>query len=428
MKLLCLGGGFMQVNAIRKAKAKGYTVIVSDYLPDAPGKAWADHGELVSTFDAAGNIEIARRYEVDGVFTIGTDQPVLTAAAVAEALDLPHPITAWTALRATNKKFMKEVFQAGDIPCSNGVFLNRQDISDGDRLAAKLDGLRFPVVVKPLDSQGQRGIFKLYRLEQGVVAYLQNTFEYTRCDEILVEEFFAGDELTISAWVVEGNPYILMITDRPLINIEPHLGTPDGHIFPSIYSESHRDRIQEVLERITRAFRINSGPLYVQMMIRQNEMIVVEIACRIGGGHEEELIPLVTGCDVVDWLIEICAGKKVATPRLDKQAAKHAMVRFVVARPGRVQQIGDLHAVLAMPGVVNAGYYRPAMQQVSELTDSTRRVGYMLVEGSSREDVEQKAELAYQHLQILDDQGGNLIVNTHQPGSYYQVYSKGEGL
>ncbi|HRW13434.1 MAG TPA: ATP-grasp domain-containing protein [Syntrophomonas sp.] len=426
MKLLCLGAGFNQLNAIRKAKSKGYTLVVSDYLPDAPGKRWADHAELVSTFDVEANIEVARKYGVDGVFAIGTDQPVYTAACVAQALGLAHMITPWTALRATNKKYMKECFAANHIPCSRHCFIHKDELQDWEHLRKKLSPLRFPAVVKPLDSQGQRGIFKLPALQAGMANYMRHTFAYTRSDEIIVEEFFAGDEITVSAWVDEGQAKTLMVTDRPLINIEPHLGTPDGHVYPSPYWTSHHTAITELVNKICRSFDIQNGPLYIQMMSNGGEFQVVEIACRIGGGHEEELIPLVTGIDVVDLFLDRSAGKAISLTNFDpvdpSAIRKNAMVKFIVARPGMVDHCGDLEKIKTLPGVVNAGFYHPEMERVEELVDSTKRIGYLLMEGKDPMDLQRKTRFAYQHLQVLNPQGENLVVDTWDAHSIYRVY------
>ena len=89
MKLLILGAGNAQLNAIFRAKERGHTVIVSDYYANPPGKAIADYHEQVSTFDVEGNIAVAKKYEIDGIMALGTDQPVYTVAVVAQRLKLP---------------------------------------------------------------------------------------------------------------------------------------------------------------------------------------------------------------------------------------------------------------------------------------------------------------------------------------------------
>ena len=416
----------MQVNAIRKAKDKGHTVIVSDYLSNPPGSQWADYFEQVSTFDIEANIEVARKYEVDRVFTIGTDQPVYTAACVAEACQLPHIVTEWSALRATNKKFMKQVFDNNNIPGSKYRLLDRSDLNNWTELYKKLSTLQFPVVVKPLDSQGQRGIYKIPVLKPNIVEFMNDTFSYTRCDEIIVEEFFTGDEITVSAWVHGDEFKILMVTDRPLINIEPHLGTPDGHIYPSIYWSSHKNVIEEIIKQIIVAFRITGGPLYVQMMINQNSVQVVEIALRIGGGHEEELIPLVTGLDALELFIEEISNNDLdfsTVPLIDPEnITRSAMVKFIVAEPGIVSFCKELSSVKAMPGVINAGFYNPNMEKIEELINSTRRIGYLIVEGETAQDVQDKVRSAYRQIEIIDNRGKNLVVDTAKHNSYYHTY------
>ena len=413
MKILILGAGYMQLNAIRKAKEKGYTVIVADYLPDAPGKKLADYSEMTSTFDIAGNIEIARKHKVDGVFTIGTDQPVLTAARVAEALDLPGMISSLTALRATNKKYMKKVFLEHNIPTSSYLLVKRQELNKRRELMSKLRQLNFPIVIKPLDSQGQRGVFKLYQIEDKIIDFMIETFSFTREDEIIVEEFFAGDEVTVSAWVENYQPYILMITDRPLLNVEPHLGIPDGHVFPSRYTSSHHQPIEEILEKIVTAFDIASGPVYLQVIISEKQLEVVEVACRIGGGHEEELIPLLTGIDPVDMLIEKTIDKKIDIRKLEEYELlnndKQAMVKFVIARPGKVKCLGNINEVKKMRGVVNAGFYNPNLQEVKELINSTRRVGYILLEAKTRDELLQNSRNAYKEMKIFDEANNNMV-------------------
>ena len=96
--VLLLGGGGCQKNGAAKAREKGLNVVVADYLPDPPAARLAAAHVRVSSFDTAACLAVAREHRVDGVFTLGTDQPVLTAAAVSEALGLACPITPRTAL------------------------------------------------------------------------------------------------------------------------------------------------------------------------------------------------------------------------------------------------------------------------------------------------------------------------------------------
>lgn len=387
--------------------------MVSDYLPDSPGKAWADYADMTSTFDIEGNIAVARKYQVDGVMTVGTDQPVLTAATVAEALGLPHLIDASTALMATNKKYMKAAFKRYDIPSSDYMLIDRSLLESGEVLD-KLEHMTFPVVVKPIDSQGQRGVFKIYHLDQGILGYMRETFRHTRAEEIIVEQFCPGDEITISAWVHDYHPYILIICERPLLNVEPHLGIMTAHKFPSVYTQSHYQELQDLLCRTVQALNIASGPIYVQVIMSPQGAELVEIACRIGGGHEEELIPLVTGIDPVDMLIDSSLGQPVDLDKLSQYDLlgnpHHAETRFIMAYPGPVAKWGGLDVIRQMPGIANAQFYYPDLTFIKEIEDSgTSRWGYIIAVAGDEQELTARMQAAYRQVQILDPQGRNLL-------------------
>lgn len=414
MKLLILGAGRNQLNAIKKAKKKGHTVIVSDYLPDSPGKTLADFSEMTSTFDIEGNIEVAKKYQVDGVLTIGTDQPVLTAARVAEALSLPHMISSDTALKATNKKYMKKAFIENSIPTSRYLLVSYEELDNNQKLFFKLGRLNFPVVVKPVDSQGQRGVFKIPKLDRNILAFIREAFMHTRDNVIIVEEFCAGDEITISGWVEDYNPYILIITDRPLLNVEPHLGIMTAHQFPSPYTFSHHDELQQLVSKTVAALNIASGPIYLQVIITPQRAELVEIACRIGGGHEDELIPLVTGIDPLDMLIDKSLGKMIDIDRLKSYQLlnnpNYAQTKFIMAYPGQVKRWGGLEQVKKMKGVVNAQFYYPQLKEIKEIVDSsTSRWGYIMASGTDKPELEDNVRKAYQAVEILNDENINLL-------------------
>ena len=413
IRLLVLGAGRNQINTIRKAKAKGHTVVVSDYLPDSPGKAWADYAEMTSTFDIEGNIAVARKYQVDGVMTVGTDQPVLTAATVAETLGLPHLIDTVTALMATNKKYMKAALKRYDIPSSDYLLIERSQLESGEVLQ-KLEQISFPVVVKPIDSQGQRGVFKIDHLDQEILGYMRETFRHTRAEEIIVEQFCPGDEITISAWVHDYHPYILIICERPLLNVEPHLGIMTAHQFPSAYTQSHYQELQDLLSRTVQALNIPSGPIYVQVIMSPQGAKLVEIACRIGGGHEEELIPLVTSIDPVDMLIDCSLGKSIDMDKLYQynllDNPHHAETRFIMAYPGPVAKWDGLDKIRQMPGIVNAQFYCPDLTFIKEIEDSgTSRWGYIIAIGRDRQELTARMQAAYSAVRILDPEGRNLL-------------------
>jgi len=140
----------------------------------------------------------------------------------------------------------------------------------------------------------------------------------------------------------------------------------------------------------------------------------VEVACRIGGGHEDELIPLVTGIDPLDMLIDKSLGKTINIAKLkDYQLLNnpyYAQTKFIMAYPGHVKTWGSLESIKKMRGVVNAQFYNPQLKEIKEIIDSsTSRWGYIMVSGSNKQEVEENIRNAYQAVEILDHDNNNLL-------------------
>ena len=139
MKLMIVGGGEAQLNAIKRARSLGFTVVVSDMNPECPGAFEADLFVKASTFSYEETCSAAEKSEVDAIFTLGTDQPVLPVAVTAAKMKIPSGISGETALGVTNKRIMKPIFEEGGIPtCKFQLISNKSKSED-------LDGFTYPL-------------------------------------------------------------------------------------------------------------------------------------------------------------------------------------------------------------------------------------------------------------------------------------------
>jgi biotin carboxylase len=406
MKILVLGAGSSQINAIQRLKNNGHTVIVSDYYPNPPGKAIADYHETISTFDVAGNIAVGRKYEIEAVLTLGTDQPVYTTARVAETLGLSTPITAAIAKAVTNKQVMKERFASCNLPTVAYRFISR-DFRD-----EALAGLRFPVVVKPLDSQGQRGVYKL-----DTVAEIRKRFgevlSYSREDRILVEEYYPSREITLSGWVVDGEVFTISVVDRISQSAFPHIGICVRHRYPSEFLATHHREILALGREIVAGFEIKNGPIYFQMLIGPDGIKINEIACRLGGAYEDEYLPEATGIDLLGMLIDTALGKKIDPSALQAydftQVKQHLSVELFFARPCRVTSLNDMEELKQLPGVIQAKHLYRSGDRIGMMENATVRAGYVIVAGNDEPELARNLERVYDQLAVRDQNGNNMI-------------------
>ncbi|RAK04198.1 phosphoribosylaminoimidazole carboxylase (NCAIR synthetase) [Halanaerobium saccharolyticum] len=407
MRLLILGGGSGQLSLIKKAKELGHQVVVSDYYPDAPGKKIADFSSDSSTFDLEANLKTAEKYEVDGILTAGTDQPVYTAAQVAEKLNLNQYLSVGTAEAVTNKRVMKSKFSTAGIPTV------KYKILAPDFLEQDLKDFKRPLVVKPLDSQGQRGVFKLNSIAQ-IREKFNKVLSFSRQDQILVEEYYKSNEITISGWVFDNRAKILTVTDRLRFEEDIHIGICSSHLFPSQYLKKYKCQIEKLAQKIVNEFGIVNGPIYFQFLIGEEGIKVNEIACRIGGAYEGDFMPELTGVDILKMMVELAAGQEIGKTALTDYSlqgnSNHLSSQLFFAGPGKIRRITEINKILKFPGVLKAGLNYELGNIIPEIENATARAGYFIVLAENKNQLQKRVEAVYDNLKIIDQDGNNLVL------------------
>lgn len=401
MNLHILGGGPGQVSAITRTKDRGFKVIVSDLDPNAPGIKLSDYKSYASTFDEEAVFNDAYKFGSTYLMTTGTDQPVLTAARVSKRLGLPYFLTPEQALIVTNKKVMKNSMRKAGIPTMPYVIL-KENFSDDD-----IKYLTFPLVIKPLDSQGQRGVLKVSSPKE-IRDNFKTVLSFSRESEILAEEYYPSNEITVNGWVDNGQTKILMVTDRVTIDNGPHLGVCISHRYPSIF-HNHMDELKILVNNLTEMIGLKNGPVYYQILGGDKGFVVNEIACRLGGAYEDEFIPMMTGVPIMDIMIDMTAGMEYNLPEqetIDKTiACKYLSLQMFFTRPGTLHKLCGMDKVLAIDGILNGRFLLEKDTIINSRENSTQRAGYFIVTGGTREEVNSRILEAYDNL-ILEDESG----------------------
>ena len=396
--VLFVGAGRHQRRAIEQARARGLRVAAVDRNPDAPGLAQADVGEVVDFTSVPEVVEVARRAGADGVLTVSADRAVPVVAAVAEALGLPG-IGSETAHRLTHKRAMRDALAAAGLP--QPPYTTLRSLGDVD---AALGGVPFPAVLKPVDSGGQRAVFRIESREE-LVRDLPDAIEESPTDEALVEGFVEGIELNGIVIARGGEPALITLSDRLR---PPGIGFGVGwiHVYPpSIPSEQLR-LAEQVAEDAVRALGLRDAIAFPQLIASPDGSVaVVEVAARIPGGAIYDLVQHAVGVDLVEVALRQALGEEVpddvALPRFTQPLA----IRFFTAQPGplptgRVTRIGSLDAVLASDGVVQADTYLQVGETIRPVRRDGDRRGYVIATADSSEDALRLAELASTRLEV----------------------------
>lgn len=410
MILHMLGAGPAQVGIIERMKERGFQVAVSDMNPRAAGLALADYPSRASTFDPDAVIDDARRIGSDRFLTAGTDQPVLTCALASERLGKPYFLTSEQALMVTNKRVMKSAMARRGIPTSPFVFLSR-DFREGD-----LAGLSFPLVVKPLDSQGQRGVVRVESIQE-IRGIMDHVLSFSRCDEILAEEYYPSREVTVSGWVGKGRARILSLTDRATVDNGPHLGVCVSHRYPSLV---HRcwEELAEITQELTNMVGLKEGPVYFQILHGEKGFLVNEIACRLGGAYEEEYIPPLCGVSLREMMIDLASGQRnpsiLPADLSSRREGKFMTVQMFFARPGRLARLSGMDMIRRRKGVLAGQFLLSPGTLIERRENSSQRAGYFIALSNSRNRINSLIKQCYQDLSLTDDEGQEMLEFHHE--------------
>ncbi len=330
--ILILGGGIMQMPAIRQAKSKGWRVIVADANPTAPGIEIADRFENVDLTDIDGMLCMAKRYNedggLDGVFTAGTDFST-TVAAVAEACGLPG-VTYEVALAATDKTRMRKAFKEAGVPCPDFIGLGEND----DPLNA-LEKIALPVVVKPVDNMGARGVRRVDS-EDSLRRAFDRAIGASRVRRVILESYMEGPELSIDAIVHRGEITVCGIADRH-IYFPPYF-VEMGHTMPSDLGSEILREAEQVFMRGVAALGIENGAAKGDIKITEHGPMIGEIAARLSGGYMSGwTFPYASGVEVTDAALNIAVGSAPGdlAPRHNYVSAERALISI----PGRIREV-----------------------------------------------------------------------------------------
>jgi len=386
-RLLVLGAGPAQLGLLRAARGRGLFVVVCDHDEAAIGLGFADRHAVVSTEDEEAVAEVAREEEVGGLIAPGIDWPVLVAARVAESLGRPHPLAPDVAALTVSKLAQRRRYDEAGVPQPRWRAVG--DPQGSNRL---LQGeLALPVVVKPSDRQGQLAVSVVSSVDELGPA-VEAAVAASRAGGALIEELVDGPEVTVNAFSSGGEFQPLTVTDR-LTAEPPAFGVALAHVWPS---EEAVEEAVETARAAAEALGVREGPTYTQIRMGPDGPRVMELAARLGGGHDAELCETALGVDLNALALAAGFGRPARVP--PARPVGGACVRFLVAPPGRLRGVHGIKEALEIPGVLDAVPYRPPGWGFGPLRTGHDRAGFVLARGDSRAEALERADRAAEHI------------------------------
>ncbi len=365
--LAIIGGSYLQLPIVRKAKEMGLETHCFSWRDGAVCADVADYFYPISIIKKEEILKICQEIGIDGIVTIASDTAVITVNYVAARMGLRSNPDQYSEM-TTNKYKMRQCF------LENGVPSPRFELADNNG-QYHLDGFKYPLIVKPTDRSGSRGVEKVtdpVLLNDAIARAKKDSFEH----KAIIEEFVTGREISVESISNEGNHTILQITDKVTTG-EPFFVELEHHQ-PSSLPEDIKRQVRKIVINALNALHIQYGASHSELKITEDgDIRVIEVGARMGGDFiGSSLVQLSTGYDFLKGVIEVAMGQYQEPVETHK---KYSGVYFLCEETKRLKPVIDNWK--NYPEIVEA---EVTDQELRHVECSGDRSGYLIYQSDNK--------------------------------------------
>lgn len=305
---MLLGGLRYLLPVIDAAHKLGYYVITCDYLPDNIAHKYSDEYCNISIIDKEAVLEVAEQLHIDGIMSFAVDPGVITAAYVQEKMGLPEAGPYESVCILQNKaRFRKFLADNGfNVPKANGY-------EAADEAVRDLDKFRFPIMVKPVDSAGSKGVSRV-----DTTTDFKSAFDYAKDHSlagcVIVEEYIEkqGCSSDSDCFSVDGELKFVSFSAQRFDDDAPNPFTPAAYSWPSTFTEAQKSELTFELQRLLTLLGMKTSIYNIETRIgTDGKPYIMEVSPRGGGNRLAEMIRLATGVDLITNAVRAAVGDDV---------------------------------------------------------------------------------------------------------------------
>lgn len=306
--LLILGGSRYVLPVIKAAHELGHHVITCDYLPDNIAHRYSDEYCNISIIEKDAVLEAAKKLKIDGVMSFACDPGVVTAAYVADRLGLPNVGPYESVCILQNKdRFRKFLANNGfTVPTAKGYASVDDAVKDADMF-------HWPVIVKPTDSAGSKGVTHIEK-QDALKSAAEHALKFSHCGQFIVEDFilqegFASDT---DCFVVDGELKFVSFNCQRFDLKAENPYTPAAYSWPSSMSQAHQKELASEIQRLLRLLNMKTAVYNIETREgTDGKAYIMEVSPRGGGNRLAECLRYATGVDLITNAVRGALGEKV---------------------------------------------------------------------------------------------------------------------
>ncbi len=405
-RLLFLGGIRALCDAVEIAKSMGIYTIVTDYLPDSPAKKVADQSFMVSTTDVDAIVKLCQEEHVDGVFTAFIDSMLPYARQICDRLGLPFYASEEQIRLSLDKSFFKETCMkyGVPVPADYTAEIQAKGIADAD--------VCYPVIVKPIDSSGGRGVTICANQEE-----LEKAYEYAMSispgKHVLVEEYAEGVEVTATYTMKDGVYSLSGFKDKLKSYDHPNITSQmDILIFPSCYIERYLETVDSHVKDMLSGIHAVDGTIFLQGIATEQKILFFECGYRPNGAADYRHFSRINGINFMEMLIA-----HALTGRMEGYELSQDNPRFpsyilnlnVYSHGGVIGKLDGIERVKEIPNVELAEYMHDVGETIIENNTLQQRVFRAVISDRRIAEIQKTIQLIQESVKVLDSEGNSML-------------------
>lgn len=409
-KLVVLGGVAMICELVENAKKRGAYVIVADYYSDSPAKKVADQAWLISTADTEKLAEKCIENDIDGVIAAFDDFNVVCAQRLSEKIKKPFYATAVQVEATMDKVNFKNLCKSNDVPST-------PEFEIDDELSQKcLKKINYPVIIKPVDGSGARGITICYSEDELIDAY-KKAKDTSKKGNVILEKYIVGDEIGVNYVLQDGEISVSVLHDRFMQRSNGNnVRLPVAYVYPSKYTEKYLENENQKVIDMFKSIDMKNGTLFLQGCMENDVCYFYEMGYRLNGAKQYQILNDLCGFNPMEMIVnfsltgkmEESSIKQLVNPLLPKVCCTLS----ILARPGYISKIIGLDKVKALKETLAVTQWYKEGESIGEDALGTQKQIAMRITVVA-EDKKQLANVInkiYEILDILDENNDSILM------------------
>ena len=372
-KVVIIGANSFQNPLILKAKEKGYETHVFAWASGDVGEKTADYFYPISITEKDEILEKCKEIKPSAVCSIASDLAVITVNYLADKLGLVGNDPAYSTI-CTNKYEMRKAFKENGVKVPQFIHVQENEKYD-------ISSFEFPIIVKPTDRSGSRGVTKVEKIED-LDAAIKNSIGYSFEKKAIVEEYIDGPEYSCECISYKGKHNFLTVTKKYTTGAPHFIET--AHKQPSDLTDEQIEKVKEEVFKGLDSLHVEYGPSHSEFKVDKNgDIRIIEIGARMGGDCiGSDLVKISTGYDFIDLTLDVALGKELKLEKVVEP--KIAFIKFIFSKEDldKMNEIKDKHNELI--------YFISEITDLEhDIVDSSSRFGYYILRLDNEEQLKE---------------------------------------